>query len=138
MKHNYICIVGAIPIGIFGYIWRSHTMLLSSFIGVIFHIHPNNNTLKYMDLAMNSCFSLRATLYDYKIMLLAIFSGICYILNSRVYNIYNTNKTLCNIRHVLLVQLVGVYGYYLLRCHKPCIDFYFDCSDYYLNNTIII
>ena len=137
MKHNYICMVGAVPLGIFGYIWGSHTMMLSSFIGVIFHMYPNNNTLKYLDLAMNSCFSLKATIYDYKIMTLAIFSGICYTINSYVYNNYNTNKVLCNIIHVFLVQFAGVYGYYLLRCHEPCIDFYFDCIHDNVNSTIM-
>jgi len=133
MKHNYICIVGALPFGIFGYIWISYAMMFTSFIGVIFHMHPNNNKLKYMDLAINSCFSINASVYHYKIMSLVIFSAICYILNNREYNNDNTNKTLSNIRHVLLVQLVGLYGYYLLYKHESCIEFYFVCEDNMIN-----
>ena len=99
-------------------------------------MHPNNKKLLYIDLTINTYLSMRAIFNDYKIMALVIFSGICYILNSRTYNNIYTNRTLCNIRHVILVQFVGIYGYYLLSCHKPCIEFYFDCSDYKENNII--
>ena len=53
MKRNYICILGALPMGITGCIWKSKTMILSSVVGVIFHAHPNNQVLKYIDLFLN-------------------------------------------------------------------------------------
>jgi len=134
MKRNYICILGALPIGITGYIWKSKTMILSSIVGVIFHTNPNNQMIKYIDLSLNIVLSCKGALYDNNIMWLVIFSGTCYILNSFVYDVRNhTRYIACNIAHVLFIQMVGLYGYYLLYKHEPCIEFYYVCEDNMIN-----
>ncbi len=135
MKSNYICMVGAIPIGVCGCIWKSYIMIICSLMGVLFHRHPDNKLLKYIDLSLNTYISFKASTYGNNIMWLVIFSATCYILNSFVYDVRNhTRYIACNIAHVFFIQMVGIYGYYLLYKHEPCIEFYFVCEDKMINN----
>ena len=76
--------VGAIPIGVAGCIYKSNTMISSSVIGIIFHTYPNNKILKYTDLLFNVLLSCNASLYSNDIMILAIMSSICYLLNDNI------------------------------------------------------
>ncbi len=128
MKRNYICILGALPMGITGCIWKSKTMILSSVVGIIFHAHPNNQVLKYIDLFLNITLSCKGALYDNNIMLLVIISGIFYILNCYIYKPNNPYNIVYNFRHVCIVNIGGISGYYLLYKHEPCLDFYFICN----------
>ena len=135
MKSNYICMVGAIPIGVCGCIWKSYIMIIYSLMGVLFHRHPDNKLLKYIDLSLNTYISFKASTYGNNIMWLVIFSATCYILNSFVYDVRNhTRYIACNIAHVFFIQMVCIYGYYLLYKHGPCIEFYFVCEDKMINN----
>ena len=137
MKHNYICMVGAIPIGVAGCIYKSNTMISSSVIGIIFHTYPNNKILKYTDLLFNVLLSCNASLYSNDIMILAIMSSICYLLNCFVFIPENKDNFAYNITHVFIVNIGGLYGYYLLYNHEPCVDFYFDCIHDNVNSTIM-
>jgi len=135
MKCNYICMIGAIPMGVCGCIWKSYIMIIVSLLGVLFHVHPDNKLLKYMDLSLNTYTSYKGSKYGNNIMLLVIFSATCYILNSFVYDVRNhTRYIACNIAHVFCIQMAGIYGYYLLYKHEPCIEFYFVCEDNMINN----
>lgn len=142
MKCNYICMMGAIPIGVFGCIWKSYIMIICSLMGVLFHGNPDNKLLKYIDVSLNTYVSFKASTYGNNIIFLVIFSGACYILNSTIYDIRNNQKYIsgnivnaCNIAHVCLIQMVGLYGYYLLYIHEPCIEFYFICEDNMIINN---
>ena len=135
MNSNYICMLGAIPIGVCGCIWKSYIMIICSLIGLLFHRRPDNKVIKYIDLSFNGAVSCKGALYDNNIMLLVIFSATCYILNSFVYDVRNHMRYIaCNIAHVFFIQMVGLYGYYLLYKHEPCIEFYFVCEDKMINN----
>ena len=135
MNSNYICMLGAIPIGVCGCIWKSYIMIICSLIGLLFHRRPDNKVIKYIDLSFNGAVSCKGALYDNNIMLLVIFSATCYILNSFVYDARNHTRYIgCNIAHVFFIQIVGIYGYYLLYKHEPCIEFYFVCEDNMINN----
>ena len=59
MKHNYICLIGIIPYGVFGYLWKSNIMLFASF-RIYFHLNPHNNVIKYIDLSVNVSLSIYA------------------------------------------------------------------------------
>ena len=110
-------------------------MIICSLIGLLFHRRPDNKVIKYIDLSFNGAVSCKGALYDNNIMLLVIFSATCYILNSFVYDVRNhTRYIACNIAHVFFIQMVGIYGYYLLYKHDPCIEFYFVCEDNMINN----
>ena len=135
MKSNYICMVGAILMCVYGCIWKSYILIISSLMGVLFHRHPDNKLLKYIDLSLNTYTSYKASKYGNNIMWLVIFSATCYTLNSFVYDVRNHARYIaCNIAHVFFIQLVGIYGYYLLYKHEPCIEFYFVCEDKMINN----
>ena len=103
-------------------------------MAVLFHRRPDNKLLKYIDLSFNAYTSYKATKYGNNIMRLVVFSGICYILNNLVYDSKNhTRYIVCNIAHVFFIQMIGIYGYYLLYKHEPCIEFYFLCEDNMIN-----
>jgi len=127
---NYICMVGAIPIGVVGCIWKSHIMIICSLIGVLFHRRPDNKLIKGFDLSLNVALSCKGALYDNNIMLLVIISGICYILNCHIYKPENPANIAYNIRHICIVNIGGLCGYYILYKHEPCIEFYFQCEDH--------
>lgn len=127
MKRNYICIIGNIPFGIFGIIWRSHVMVFMFMLGILFHMNPCNNILKYFDLLINIFLTYNAMLCERKTIVPASFSGIVYIYNIFATNVTN-NRTLSNITRAVCIQLVGLYGYFLLYKHTPCLDFYFICN----------
>ena len=134
MKSNYICMLGILPIGICGYIWKSYIMMICCGMGIVTHMYPDNKIIKYTDLTFNTYSSFKATTYGNNIMPLFIFSGTFYTLNSFVYDVNNhTRYIACNVAHVLFIQMVGIYGYYRLYKHEPCIEFYFDCEDNLIN-----
>ena len=45
MKYNYICIIGNIPFGLFGVIWKSKIMIYMCILGILFHMNYNNKYL---------------------------------------------------------------------------------------------
>lgn len=128
MKRNYICIIGIIPYGIFGIIWKSHIMFFVCLLGIIFHMNPSNNILKYIDLIINIYLSSNAMWCEKKTIVPATFSGIIYIYDNIFVSKVMNNSNSRNIKHALCIQLVGLYGYFLLYKHSPCLDFYFICN----------
>ncbi len=111
---NLICLVGAIPIGICGFYWNSKTMMLVSIVGVLFHLNPKNKFMYFLDLSLNSCLSIIACCYNKKIICLFLFSSICFIINNYLYYHTSINKNIINVQHVLFIQCVGLYGYYMI------------------------
>ncbi len=129
MKYNYICIIGNIPFGLFGVIWKSNIMIYMCILGILFHLNYNNKYLKYIDLAANVLLSIYAIVLEKKTIIPASFSGICYIYNNIVYRPTNINSVIYNLKHVFCIQIVGLYGYYLLYNHEPCLDIFFICDN---------
>ena len=129
MKYNYICLVGIIPTTVFGYLWKSKIMLFVSLVGYIFHTNPHNKVIKFMDLSINVSLTLYATVIEKKTRIPATFSGICYAYNNILHRPNNINGIVYNLKHVFFIQIVGVYGYYLLYNHEPCLEFFFICDN---------
>jgi len=129
MKHNYICLIGIIPYGVFGYLWKSNIMLFAFFLGFIFHLNPHNKVIKYIDLSVNVSLSIYAIVLEKKTILPASFSAICYFNNNILHRPKNINCVIYNLKHVFLIQFVGYYGYYLLYKHEPCLEFFFKCDN---------
>jgi len=129
MKYNYICLAGVIPMTVFGYLWKSKIMLFVSLIGYIFHTNPHNKVIKYIDLSVNVSFTLYAIVIEKKTRIPAAFSGICYVYNNILHRPNNISGIVYNLKHVFFIQIVGVYGYYLLYNHEPCLDIFFICDN---------
>ena len=129
MKYNYICLAGVIPMTVFGYLWKSKIMLFVSLIGYIFHTNPHNKVIKYIDLSVNVSFTLYAIVIEKKTRIPAAFSGICYVYNNILHRPNNISGIVYNLKHVFFIQIVGVYGYYLLYNYEPCLDIFFICDN---------
>lgn len=129
MHYNYICLTGLIPCTIFGYLWKSKIMLFVSLLGYIFHTNPHNKVIKYIDLSVNVSICVCAMVIERKIIIPAVFSGICYVYNNIIYRPVYIDGIVYNLKHVFLIQFVGVYGYYLLYNHDPCLEFFFICDN---------
>tara|TARA_Y100000768_G_C23947747_1_gene668483 strand:- start:1090 stop:1476 length:387 start_codon:yes stop_codon:yes gene_type:complete len=128
MKYNYICIIGSIPFGFIGLLIKSKTMVFSSVMGILFHTHPNNISLKYLDLGQNIILGSIATTYDSRILIILTITAICYILNCFVYKPKHSENIGYNVRHICICNVGGLYGYYILYNIKPCIELYFTCE----------
>lgn len=129
MKYNYICLAGVIPITVFGYLWKSKIMLFVSLIGYIFHANPHNKVIKYIDLSVNVSLCVCAMFIERKTIIPALFSGICYVYNNIIYRPVYIHGIVYNLKHVFLIQFVGVYGYYLLYKYEPCLELFFICDN---------
>lgn len=119
--------LGASSFGVCGYYWDSTIMLYVCLIGILFHSMPHNNFLHLLDLSSNTFFSIKASLQNRQIFILSILSLIIYCLNTSVYNPKHKLDIYYNLRHVFLVQFLGLYGYYLLYKQDMCNSFFFNC-----------
>ncbi len=128
MKPNYICCAGITVQFICGYLWKSNIMIIASLLGYIFHLNPDNKIFKYTDLSVNILLSSKAMILEKKTIIPATFSAFCYIHNNVLYRPESIMGVIYNLKHVVFIQFVGVYGYYLLYKHEPCLDLYFVCD----------
>ena len=104
-------------------------MLFVSLIGYIFHANPHNKVIKYIDLSVNVSLCVCAMFIERKTIIPALFSGICYVYNNIIYRPVYIDGIVYNLKHVFLIQFVGVYGYYLLYKYEPCLELFFICDN---------
>ena len=111
---NIICLIGTIPIGIYGIHWNSSIMIIVSIIGVLFHLNPNNTFMYSLDLSMNVILSSFACYQNKNVIVPCLFALFIFVVNHYLYNLTKINKHLINLQHFIFVQGLGLYGYYLI------------------------
>lgn len=111
---NIICLLGSIPFGICGIHWNSSIMIIVSIIGVLFHSNPNNTFMYSLDLSMNIILSSFACYQNKNVIVPCLFALFIFVVNHYLYNLTKINKHLINLQHVIFVQGLGLYGYYLI------------------------
>ena len=131
---NYICAIGALPLGMCGLYWNSHIMIIVSTIGVLFHINPKNNLLDLLDLSINTSLSTLACYQNLNILPVCFAASSIFIVNHYLYHYTNINKNIINIQHVIFVQGLGLYGYYMIYCQPIRSFIFFKECHYYLDS----
>lgn len=111
---NVICLLGTIPLGVCGVYWNSKIMIIVFLIGFLFHLNPNNTFIHSLDLSMNIILSSFACYQNKNVILPCLFSLFIFVVNHCLYNFTKINKHLINLQHVIFVQGLGLYGYYLI------------------------
>lgn len=111
---NIICLIGTIPFGIYGIHWNSKIMIIVFIIGFLFHLNPNNTFMYSLDLSMNIILSSFACYQNKNVILPCLLALFIFVVNYCLYNLTKINKHLINLQHVIFVQGLGLYGYYLI------------------------
>lgn len=125
---NFICTLGSISFGLAGCYWNSNIMLMVSTLGVIFHINNKNKLLYLIDLSTNSILTIIACYLNNDIIPLLILASLIFSVNTFLLLYSGINIIIINIQHVVLVQGLGLYGYYILYRHTECSRVFFDCT----------
>jgi hypothetical protein len=126
---NKIAMLGLIPFGILGPLYRSPTMFMIFVLGCLFHKFPDSRALYIIDTAHNTSWFLWGTIQERQIRHLSAFALAFFPLNSIVFPNPPNNKRWENIRHIIFVQWVGVYAFHVLYNSPNCNRYAFICDE---------
>jgi hypothetical protein len=116
---------GLLPYALLAPRWRSPPMGLVFILGSLFHLFPQSQLLYTLDMSTNAVlFVLGATQSAYG-KYFCLFAALMFW-----YNHHNSNKKSSveiNLRHVVLVQWIGLLAFYALYREKKCNKYFFVC-----------
>ena len=127
---NKIAMFGLIPYGILAPLYRSPAMFVIFALGCLFHKYPDSRTLYIIDTAHNTGCLLVGAQQGRAVFYPCAFALGFFPINSLVFPNPTNNKRWENVRHILLVQWVGVCAFHILYNHRRCDNKYaFICDE---------